>query len=92
MSLLNSLHETFKNHKSKAMKPYLPYIRKFLYILLEEDEEALRKAKVEHFGSYKEALKKVKQILEERKHKGPEQERGMIFRGFSKITNFLGFK
>ncbi|CAG0894576.1 unnamed protein product [Darwinula stevensoni] len=84
------LHETFQEHKTKAMKPYLPYIRKFISILLEEDQVTFRgscnPAKIENFETYEEALKKVSKILKEMELKGHSRGKGLL----SHVRSFFG--
>ena len=81
------LHKTFEEHKSKAMKPYLPYIRQFIHILLEEDQEMLKtfrgQMKTEHFDTYEKAMKKVEEILRTKEHTRQDREKGLISRFFS---------
>ncbi|CAG0896104.1 unnamed protein product [Darwinula stevensoni] len=92
MKLAKELHETFEEHKSRAMKPYLPYIRQFICILLEKDQETLKifcgQMRTEHIDTYEKAKKKVEEVLREKERKRQDREKGLL----SRFVSLFGFK
>ena len=84
MKLAGELHKTFEEHKTKAMKPYLPYIHQFIHILLEEDQEMLKifhgQMKNENIDTYEKAKKKVEEIILAKEHKRQDSEKSLLHR------------